>query len=75
MNKDRTLWFDNLSMAEAKSAADKGKVVIIPCGSIEEHGDHLPLCTDSIQAEYVAMEVSRITRCLGLLPGSPGEAR
>jgi creatinine amidohydrolase len=51
-------------MPEAKSAAEEGKVIIIPCGSIEEHGDHLPLCTDSIQAEYIAMEVSRITGCL-----------
>jgi len=51
-------------MPEAKKAAEDGKVVIIPCGSIEEHGDHLPLATDSIQAEYVALGVAQKTGCL-----------
>jgi creatinine amidohydrolase len=51
-------------MKEAEKAAEEGKVVIIPCGSVEEHGSHLPLCTDSLQAEHVALEVSRKTGCL-----------
>jgi len=63
-SKKRTLWFDDLSMPEAEKAAKDGKVVIIPCGSIEEHGTHLPLCTDSLQAEYVALGVARKTGCL-----------
>jgi len=63
-NKNRTLWFDELSMSEAEKAAKEGKVVIIPCGSIEEHGSHLPLCTDSLQAEHVALEVARKAGCL-----------
>jgi creatinine amidohydrolase len=58
------LWFDELSMKEAEKAAKEGKVVIIPCGSIEEHGSHLPLCTDSLQAEHVALEVARKKGCL-----------
>jgi creatinine amidohydrolase len=62
--KNMTLWFDELSMPEAEKAAKDGKVVIIPCGSIEEHGDHLPLCTDSLQAEYVALGVAKKTGCL-----------
>ncbi len=62
--KNRTFWFDELSMPEAEKAAKEVKVVIIPCGSIEEHGSHLPLCTDSIQSEYVALEVARQTGCL-----------
>jgi creatinine amidohydrolase len=63
-SKNGTLWFDELSMPEAEKAAEEGKVVIIPCGSIEEHGTHLPLCTDSIQAEYVALEVAKKAGCL-----------
>lgn len=58
------MWFDELSMEEAMRAAEEGKVVIIPCGSVEEHGSHLPLCTDSLQAEHVALEVARKTGCL-----------
>ncbi len=57
-------WFDELSMKEVKKAAKAGKVVIIPVGSVEEHGDHLPLCTDSVQPEYVALEAAKKTKCL-----------
>ena len=64
LSKERILVFDELSMPEAEQAAKDGKVVIIPCGSIEEHGTHLPLCTDSIQAEYVALGVAQKTGCL-----------
>jgi len=58
------LWFDELSMKEVEKAAKAGKVVVIPVGSVEEHGDHLPLCTDSLQPEYVALEVAKKTGCL-----------
>jgi creatinine amidohydrolase len=58
------LWFDELSMKEAESKAKARSVVIIPVGSVEEHGDHLPLCTDSMQPEYVALEVAKKTGCL-----------
>jgi creatinine amidohydrolase len=64
LTKNKALWFDDLSMLEAKKAAEEGKVVIIPCGSIEEHGDHLPLCTDSLQAEFVSLSVAQKTGCL-----------
>lgn len=63
-NKKNHVWLDELSTKEAKSAADAGKVVIFPLGSVEEHGVHLPLCTDSMQAEYVAIEVAKKTGCL-----------
>jgi len=62
--KTEKLWFDELSMKEAEKAAKDGKVVIIPVGSVEEHGDHLPLCTDSLQPEYVALEAAKKTKCL-----------
>jgi creatinine amidohydrolase len=62
--KNENIWFDELSMPEAEKAAKEGKVVIIPCGSVEEHGTHLPLCTDSLQAEYIALGVARKAGCL-----------
>jgi creatinine amidohydrolase len=58
------LWFDEMSMREVKECAKTRRVVILPVGSVEEHGDHLPLCTDSIQPEYVAVEVAKKTRCI-----------
>ena len=58
------IWFDELNMPLAEKAAKDGKVVIIPCGSIEEHGTHLPLNTDSLQAEYIGIEVAKKTGSL-----------
>jgi creatinine amidohydrolase len=58
------LWLDELSSKEAEKAAKDGAVVIFPIGSVEEHGEHLPLCTDSIQPEYIASEVAKKTGCL-----------
>jgi len=60
----KPLWFDELSTVEVAQAAKDGTVVIFPIGSVEEHGDHLPLCTDSIQPEYIALEVAKKTGCL-----------
>jgi creatinine amidohydrolase len=62
--KQPCLWLDELSTKEAAQAAKDGAVIIFPIGSIEEHGDHLPLCTDSIQPEYIALEVAKKTGCL-----------
>ena len=63
-SKPRCLWLDELSTKEAAQAAKDGTVVIFPVGSVEEHGDHLPLCTDSLQPEYIAVEVAKKTGCL-----------
>jgi creatinine amidohydrolase len=57
------LWFDQLSTKEAENVAGTGAVVIFPVGSVEEHGIHLPLCTDSLQPEYVALEAAKRTGC------------
>jgi len=62
--KQPCLWLDELSTKEAAKAAKNGTVIIFPIGSVEEHGDHLPLGTDSIQPEYVALEVAKRTGCL-----------
>jgi creatinine amidohydrolase len=60
----KSLWFDELSMKEVEKSAGKCRVVIVPVGSVEEHGVHLPLCTDSVQPEFVALEVAKRTGCL-----------
>jgi len=36
------------------------------------HGRHLPLCTDSLQAEYIAIEVAKKTGCLVAPPFRQG---
>jgi creatinine amidohydrolase/Fe(II)-dependent formamide hydrolase-like protein len=66
--KPGSLCLDELSAKEAERAARAGVVVMLPIGSVEGPGDHLPTCTDSLQPEYVALEVARNTRCLVALP-------
>jgi len=60
----KTVLLDELTMPEAEEAAKRGKIIILPVGSVEEHGRHLPLCTDSLQPENVAVEVAKKAGCL-----------
>jgi creatinine amidohydrolase len=72
------LWFDELSTKETEKMVKTKIPIIIPIGSVEEHGEHLPLCTDSIQPEYVALEVAKNKNCLvapSLRYGVCGSAR
>jgi creatinine amidohydrolase len=43
-----------MSEHDFKAAIKKTKRAIIPVGSLEQHGNHLPVSTDSLIAEYVA---------------------
>ncbi|MFC6825221.1 creatininase family protein [Halopelagius fulvigenes] len=38
----------------AEIASQEGSIVVIPVGSVEQHGNHLPVATDSILASAVA---------------------
>lgn len=38
----------------AEIGSKEGSVVVVPVGSVEQHGDHLPVATDSILASAVA---------------------
>ncbi|UCE38042.1 MAG: creatininase family protein [Thermoplasmata archaeon] len=58
------MYLDELSMKEFKENVNENTVVILPIGAIEGHGSHLPLCTDSIQPEYVAEKVAQQTKAL-----------
>jgi creatinine amidohydrolase len=60
----KTVWLDELTMLEAEEAAKRGAVLILPVATVEEHGKHLPLSADSLQPEYIAVEVAKKTGCL-----------
>ncbi len=67
--------FDELTSAEfARRVKDK-PLVIVPFGSVEEHGEHLPLCTDSSQAEEIATKVAKAFDALVCPPIRYGECR
>jgi creatinine amidohydrolase len=50
-------WQD-LTMPEFEAVRDQLQTVILPVGSIEEHGPHLPLGTDTLHAIEVARRVA-----------------
>jgi creatinine amidohydrolase len=49
---------EELTSDEFSRLAKKKPLVILPFGSVEEHGSHLPLCTDAFQAEEVCRRVA-----------------
>ncbi|HXX39231.1 MAG TPA: creatininase family protein [bacterium] len=55
---------EEMSWPEAKSAFAEGRVVLVPVGSTEQHGPHLPLGTDSFTAQALAARVGRRTGAL-----------
>jgi creatinine amidohydrolase len=57
MSAKVTLW-QGLRRGDVGRLASSPPPVIVPLGSIEQHGDHLPLDTDSYTAQAVALEVA-----------------
>ena len=55
------MYLDHITMDELKEKIKKNPVVIIPFGSLEEHGLHLPLSTDTIQIMEVLKIVEKET--------------
>jgi creatinine amidohydrolase len=53
-----------LSSPELRALLSETDEVIIPVGATEQHGPHLPLCTDSINIQAVAEDAARIERVL-----------
>jgi creatinine amidohydrolase/Fe(II)-dependent formamide hydrolase-like protein len=51
------LW-GNLTWPEAEKYLENVDVALLPVGSIEQHGPHLPLDTDSFDARYLAHQVA-----------------
>jgi creatinine amidohydrolase len=54
----------NLEIEKWKKKSDH--VIIIPIGSLEQHGDHLPVSTDSIIIEHLTKKVSEKLQSLYL---------
>lgn len=64
MTNWRTHKLGEMGWKEARDAAAANPVVLLPVGTIEQHGPHLPLHEDSIVAEHVADAVARATGAL-----------
>lgn len=53
--------FDELTWSEVNEAVKIGKIPILPTGSVEQHGPHLPLKVDHLCANAVATEAARLS--------------
>lgn len=51
--------YDQLTWPQINAAVEQRKVVILPVGSTEQHGYHLPIDTDSKLVSSVSMEAGR----------------
>jgi creatinine amidohydrolase len=63
-------YFINLTQPEIAAQLKKNPLVILPAGSVEQHGPHLPTGTDIYAANVISHAVAE--RMDGLvLPGGP----
>ncbi len=59
-----------LTWVQAEEAFKDNRIALLPVGSTEQHGHHLPLATDYILAEEIAKRVAEQVNAL-VLPGIP----
>lgn len=64
----RSARLDELTWPEIQAAAQRDTPVILPVGSTEQHGYHLPLCTDVVLPHRLALAAAA---ALGLLVAPP----
>jgi creatinine amidohydrolase len=66
---------EEITMGDFEVGLKKTRTVIIPFGSVEEHGYHLPLSTDTIQVYEIAKKVSSIIPVFVAPPINYGNCR
>jgi creatinine amidohydrolase len=59
---------EHMTSPDVKEAAEKGLVAILPIGSVEVHGPHMPTGTDSITAHEIARRASEKEEAVVLPP-------
>ncbi|HEY7427996.1 MAG TPA: creatininase family protein [Gemmataceae bacterium] len=51
--------YEKLTWPEINDAVELGKVCVVPCGAVEQHGPHLPLDVDLICLTEIARGAGR----------------
>ena len=62
-----------MTMEDIRREQGAGTPVIIPFGTVEQHGPHLPLSTDTLQAAAVASRASEIVKAIVAPPVHYGQ--
>lgn len=63
----QTRW-EYLTPPEFKKLAREEQICLLPIGSLERHGEHMPYGTDALAAHEVALRASRIEPCVVFPP-------
>ena len=66
---------EEMTMVEFEQGLLASRTILIPFGSVEEHGPHLPLSTDTIQAYEVGIKASRLVPLFVAPPVHYGNCR
>ncbi len=64
-----------MTMPEFEDGLNRTRTVLIPFGSVEEHGPHLPLSTDTLEAWEVARKAALVTPLFVAPPVHYGNCR
>jgi len=64
MSADAFPWMKHLTVKQVREYLQKRQSLIVPIGSIEQHGYHLPLVTDTLVAEQISGRVGSRTGTL-----------
>lgn len=68
MPRETPVRFEDLSLDQAIHLAETRGIILVPAATTEGHGNHLPLSTDTLIAEYLCGELSKKTGLPTLIP-------
>ena len=54
---------EEMTVNEICQALRKNRTILLPMGCIEQHGYHLPVSTDVLTAQYVAVQGAKLAKC------------
>ncbi|MBP2660445.1 MAG: creatininase [Firmicutes bacterium] len=61
------IW-EELTLDTALELSKERGIIIFPVATTEAHGNHLPLGTDTFTAEWIALELSKLTGLPAVVP-------
>ncbi len=68
MKREKAIHYEDLTLDQAVNAAKTRGIILVPAATTEGHGNHLPLSTDTLIAEFLCEELSKITGLPTLTP-------